>query len=79
MFLQRRTILKHLKKANKTGCCDCPVDDTYYDGANCFVLEIAETSIPFIEYGKGYLYPVGNDDYPYGLIYGYEIEDFLFA
>ncbi len=57
-------------------CCDCPVAGTYYDGANCFVLDIAKTSIPFIDYGKGYLSSAGNDNYPYDQISGYEMEGF---
>jgi len=32
--------------------------------------------IVFIDYCKGYLYPAGNDDYPYDQVYGYEMGDF---
>lgn len=52
-------------------CCDCPIPGTYYNGQTCYVLAVPATSIPFLRGGSGYIYPAGNQDYPYDQVTGY--------
>ena len=56
--------------------CECNVPDTYFDGANCYVITVGYPGIPFVNNNNGYIYPAGDDDYPYDQIFGYEIYDF---
>ena len=52
-------------------CCDCPLEGSWYDGANCFVQDIPEDRIGFIQNNSWYLSPAGDDERPYDEISGY--------